>query len=438
MSQALKQIIEDGPLTDNDWQGEKKTNNFYSVYHNLNDSALQSLLARAHLAACPKLAWIAPHCCGDIPFRYNRRIRLGIASAFLRYHTIGKLNLGMIQELNKDQFEVFVLRSKPSSDAIADAIDHVADKSIVLSRNMVEARETVASLKLDVLHYPEIGMSSFFYLLAFARLAPIQTVTWGHPNTTGIPNLDYFISSNCLEPQDAQLHYTEQLVRLDGPPTCYRRLTPPSNCLNRGHFGLPEGAHIYTCPHTLFRMHPDFDDVIRLLLQRDPAGYVIFIDDTRTPLWAKLLRRRFSSVLFDQMNRIVFLPSMGHKEFLNFLKVADCILDPNTFSGGNTTYESFAVGTPVVTWKNAPFLRGRITSGLYSYMGISHMVARSPGEYVEIAMVLANDREKRREASQLISEHSGLIFDNTTMVRNLEMFWREARAASRPPISLRS
>ena len=92
----------------------------------------------------------------------------------------------------------------------------------------------------------------------------------------------------------------------------------------------------------------------------------------------------------------------------------------------------------MVTWKNAPFLRGRITSGLYSYMGISHMVAQSPGEYVEIAMVLANDREKRREASQLISERSGLIFDNTTMVRNLEMFWREARAASRPPISLRS
>jgi protein O-GlcNAc transferase len=437
MSTALNQIINDGPLTDDDWQGERKTNNFYSVYHNLNDRHLQSLLARAHLAACPKLAWTAPHCYPENPFHYNRRIRLGIASAFLCHHTIGKLNLGTIQELNKDQFEVFVLRSQPSNDSIADAVDDVAADSIVLSHNLVEAREAVARLKLDVLHYPEIGMSSFFYLLAFARLAPIQTVSWGHPNTTGIPSLDYFISSTCLEPHDAQLHYTEQLVRLDGPPTCYRRPAPPPNGLSRAHFGLPESAHIYACPHTLFRFHPDFDDVIRSLIQRDPAGYVIFIDDTRRPLWGKLLRRRLSSVLSHQMDRILFLPSMEHKEFLNLLRLADCILDPNTFGGGNTTYESFAVGTPVVTWKNAPFLRGRITSGLYSCMGISHMVAQSSREYVEIAAVLANDGQKRREASQLIGERSALIFNNTRMVRNLETFWREARAATRSPSFLR-
>jgi CRISPR-associated protein Csy1 len=182
-------------------------------------------------------------------------------------------------------------------------------------------------------------------------------------------------------------------------------------------------------------MHPDFDEVIRLLLQRDPAGYVIFIDDPRTPLWGRLLRRRFSSVSFPYMDRILFLPSMMHKEFLSLLTIADCILDPNTFSGGNTTYESFAVGTPVVAWKNAPFLRGRITNGLYRCMRISHMVAQSPSEYVEIASVLANDPEKRRETSELIRARSGVIFNNTTMVRNLETFWREARAAWRIPVS---
>src|SRR3546814_8369575 len=69
---------------------------------------------------------------------------------------------------------------------------------------------------LDLLLYTDIGMNAFSYFLAFARLAPVQCVTWGHPDTTGIPALDYFISNDLAEPEDAESHYSERLVRLDG------------------------------------------------------------------------------------------------------------------------------------------------------------------------------------------------------------------------------
>ncbi len=40
---------------------------------------------------------------------------------------------------------------------------------------------------LDILFYPDLGMTPLTYFLAFARLAPVQCVSWGHPVTTGIP-----------------------------------------------------------------------------------------------------------------------------------------------------------------------------------------------------------------------------------------------------------
>ena len=52
--------------------------------------------------------------------------------------------------------------------------------------------------------YLDVGMDPMTYFLAFARLAPVQCVTWGHPVTTGVPNMDYFISSDLLEPLPGQ------------------------------------------------------------------------------------------------------------------------------------------------------------------------------------------------------------------------------------------
>ena len=71
------------------------------------------------------------------------------------------------------------------------------------------------------------------YALAFSRLAPVQCVTWGHPVTTGIPTLDYFISSDLLEADGAEDHYTERLVRLKTLPIYYYRPEVPPRSRRR-------------------------------------------------------------------------------------------------------------------------------------------------------------------------------------------------------------
>ena len=81
---------------------------------------------------------------------------------------------------------------------------------------MEQARRTIAAENLDVLVFADAGMDSVTSTLVFSRMAPVQCVTWGHPDTTGSPAIDYFVSSSLIESEDADQHYTEQLVRLPG------------------------------------------------------------------------------------------------------------------------------------------------------------------------------------------------------------------------------
>ena len=70
------------------------------------------------------------------------------------------------------------------------------------------------------------------YFLSFARLAPIQAAWWGHPDTTGNPNIDYYLGTQ-YEHQDADDHYSESLYRMRGMGIHYTMPTmPPTSVRN--------------------------------------------------------------------------------------------------------------------------------------------------------------------------------------------------------------
>src|SRR6185437_8243427 len=100
-------------------------------------------------------------------------------------------------------------------------IDQLADAVLTTSNLLPRAVEQISQQAFDILLYADIGMDLLSYYLAFARLAPVQCTTWGHPVTSGISQIDYFISSQELEPADADSHYSEKLVKLSSPPTYF-------------------------------------------------------------------------------------------------------------------------------------------------------------------------------------------------------------------------
>jgi protein O-GlcNAc transferase len=397
---------------------------FYLPYHGENDRELQIRIARTVLRASPELAEVAPHLAAA---RRPGKTRVGFISRFFADHSIGKTSVGLIEQLSRARFEVHALHITPHAyDSMSERIDAGADHTHKLSPSVTIARGQLSALELDVLFYQDIGMEPTSYLLAFGRVARVQCLSFGHPNTTGIPNLDYFVSNDLFEPAGADAHYSERLFLLRDLPTLayYYRPKPPARRFDRDAFGLPREAHLYLCPQVLFKIHPEFDALLGGILGRDPAARVVLIEGDYEE-WTETLRQRFAHTIPDVAHRISFLARQSTERYLSLLAAADVVLDTLHFNGMNTSLEAFAVGTPVVTLPGA-LQRGRHTQGMYRKMGISECVARDAEDYVNIALRLGTDRgfaEAMR--AKLLSQHH-LLYEDRRVVEEFERFFLES------------
>jgi protein O-GlcNAc transferase len=195
--QGLDRLLESPPRIEDPLK-KADLPTFYLEYHGPCNRHLNAKLARVFALAAPDLVSTAPHC--REPRRRAGRIRIGFISQFMHTHSIGKVAKGVIAELNREQFEVYVLNIPPvASDDTTRWIQAHCDRWLVLPATLAAARTQIAELELDILFYQDIGMEPFSYLLAFARLAKVQCVSYGHPDTTGIPSMDYYVSNDLYE-----------------------------------------------------------------------------------------------------------------------------------------------------------------------------------------------------------------------------------------------
>jgi len=392
---------------------------FYLSYHGLDNRALHTRIATAYLKAAPSLAWRATWL--DSWKGPGERIRVGLASRNFYNHSIGHTSRGLVEMLDRSRFEVVVIRiGEAPFDAVAAAIDQAADQVVTVPLDDLQgARETIAGLELDVLFWQDIGMEPFSYLLAFSRLAPVQLTSFGHPDTTGIANVDYFLSSDLYESEESTAHYSERLVTLPGVGTLayYRRPSVPP-AVGRERYGFAEASHIYLCPQTLFKFHPDMDDVFLAIVERDEQALIVLIDPElpvlRAETEARLARR---SPLLAQ--RLHFVPRLSHDDYLGLIRCADVVLDTIHFNGQNTSLESFAMGVPIITLPGK-FQRSRHTCGMYQAMDFLDLVAVDKDDYVAKALAVVIDPIFRAHCQSRIEASAGLLYLDSNFISACE------------------
>jgi predicted O-linked N-acetylglucosamine transferase (SPINDLY family) len=401
---------------------------FYLAYHGANDRPLRELLARLYLHAYSDLAYVSPHMAAACA-RGGDRIRIGVISKYLASHTIGRLVQGFISRLDRAAFELTVFVWGEARDAVASTIRASADHVVILGESLRENRQRIATEQVDVLFYCDIGMEPMTYFLAFSRLAPVQCVTWGHPVTTGLPYIDYFLSSALIEVDGAARHYSEELVLLPESCgyVCYSRPPQPQG-IDRSRYGVGADQRIYACPQSLFKLHPDFDQLLGSILRADPQGVALFIESPAELRPA--LMERWREVLGDVLDRIRFVPRCSYESYLELLAAADVLLDPPHFSGGNSSLEALAVGTPIVTLPG-PYAKSRLTLASYKRMGVMDCVAADERMYVDTVVRLGTDKACRAEVRRRIAEASAVLFDDAGAVRAMEEFFSSAVARAR-------
>ncbi|CAM9192089.1 unnamed protein product, partial [Hapterophycus canaliculatus] len=406
--------------------------------------------------------------------------RVGFLSAHFRWHSVGRLTVALLEELSSSsrELKVFVVDAsierrsslvQQPGPAVRDTF-HGDSVESAGNRALHAARETIAALKLDVLVYGDVGMDAFTTALAHSRLSPVQVAFWGHPGTTGLPTMDYFLTSDSFEPKarkdkgdsrartcrddytsvdepeacawgnvnNRQDAYAEQLVRLGGlgflfddPIRTFRgggRLEHAPRLSPGGFAGAasPETVkgetvvdvnrpRLYICAQSLMKMHPAFDAVLVGILAADPLAQVVLLRDSRQLLWHSRFRRRLREAPGQFWSRVRFVSPLSGRDFFRLQCRADVVLDPFPFGGGVTTLEALACGTPVVTAGALQSVH-HLAEGMIAAVAetndmlVLSLVAETASEYVAKAVAVAAPGElKERVRRALRCGRDGLL-----------------------------
>ena len=364
------------------------------------------------------------------------RVRVGIASSHVFAHSVWQAIVrGWVEELDRERFDVVVFHLGHTHDAETELAKARAQAFVAGPRGLAGWVEAIRAQRLDVLIYPELGMDALTPKLAALRLAPVQVASWGHPETTGLPTIDHYLSAERFESADSDSHYSEALVRLPGLGCCVApaavRPAQQAAAVTRAELGVREDATLVVCGGTPFKYAPEHDAVLVRIAQRVPAAqFLFFRNAVAAPLTDALLRRlasAFGAAGLDPATHLVLAPWLERSRFFGVLTQAQVFLDTVGFSGFNTVMQAVECGLPVVTQRGA-FMRGRLGSGILEHLGMAGFVAADDDAMVDLVEGLARDASLRAGVSARMATRREALYGDKAPIRALEgHLWRWAR-----------
>jgi protein O-GlcNAc transferase len=407
-------------------QGIASTTNFFLQYQGRNDLELQKQYGR----------FVTEVMAANFP-EYTRalampaldtgeKIRIGYVSSLMYAHTIGIFLLGWVQHHDLDAFEIHCYHLGEKADALTRRLAQTAHHFHHFPSDIQSAARQIASDNLHLLVHTDIGMNPVTLQLAALRLAPVQCKGWGHPVTTGLPSIDYYLSSDLMEPDDAAGHYSEQLIRLPNLALCYAPPEMPVEPKPRTGFKIPENCFVYLSPQSVYKYLPQHDEIYPLIAQRVPHAKFVFIQNASEDVNAGFQARLFESFSRSGLDGACychFVPRMNHADFMSLNLASDVVLDTLDWSGGKTTLEALSCGLPVVTCPGS-MLRGRHALAMLKMVDSTATIAKSRAEYCDIAVRLAIEPGFYRQVRSRIQKNRQRLYLDRQFMSALEDFYR--------------
>jgi protein O-GlcNAc transferase len=357
-------------------------------------------------------------------------IRVGIVSSFFYRHSNWKIPIkGWVSQLDRSRFHVTGYHLGAMHDEQTDAAAGLCDRFVHRTLDTDGWRREILADAPHVLIYPGLLMDVSSLQLAAQRLAPVQCNSWGHPETSGLPTLDYFLSSDLMEPPDAQASYTERLVRLPNLSIYYE---PPENepaSATREELGLRAGATVFWSAQSLYKYLPQYDGVFVRIAQALGDCQFVFLRHFGAPRVTQILRERleraFAAAGLRADHHCVFLNRLSQSKFVAVSGLCDVFLDSIGWSGCNSALECLSQALPIVTLEGAT-MRGRHSAAILRMMDVPDTIASSVDDYVAIATRLGQDVQFRQAISSRMAENRRRVYHDRAPVTALEDFLESA------------
>jgi len=393
-----------------------------------DDPARSLRLAKAYadqFVSSPARAFAYPK-----PSKSGRRLRIGYLSSDFREHPVAYLMVGILEHHNKSEFEVygFALR-EPKQDSLgvrmSDAVEHFIDLS---GATDAQAIDMIRACDLDI----AIDLNGFIDgcrpAIFKSRVAPLQINYYGYPGTIGGDFMDYIVADLYLIPPELQAAYSEKIIYL---PDCYQpnddKRDIDQSLATRADFGLPERSFVFCCFNKPYKITQSiFTYWMDILLQVE--GSVLWLQSADDTVIKNL--RRFAQGSGVDAERLIFAgrtPTTA--QHLSRYRLADLFLDTYPYTAHTTANDALWVGLPVLTLEGKTF-SSRVSGSLLAALGVRDLIMATTADYVNMAVVLANNQELLANFRARIAQgkNLGSLYKPAQIAKWLEAGLREAHA----------
>ena len=357
--------------------------NYLMELHYLQDLPDEKL-RRAHFAYADFFADVRPY--AHARARRGEKLRVGYLSPNLTDHIVLSFAIQLFAQYDRDRYEVILYSMGSRQNEVTDWVAGFANGFRDLSR-LAPARaaqqifEDEVDVLVDLSGHCEGGRT---LEVAAYRPAPVQLCGIGYFDTTGLPAMDAFLGDVCCDPDGADAQFCEKLLRLPKSHFCF---TPTEQF---AHFSGAYRLHdpiVFGSFNNFAKITDEMLLAWREILARVPKSRLLLknVKTYREPLAA--MRKRMEALGFP-MERITLRPATQHylKDYLG----VDVILDTYPYVGGGTTCEALYMGVPVVT-RYGTRHGSRFGLSLLQNIGIGELAAPTVAEYIERAVMLAED-----------------------------------------------
>jgi predicted O-linked N-acetylglucosamine transferase (SPINDLY family) len=234
--------------------------------------------------------------------------------------------------------------------------------------------------------------SSGSRLTVFARKpAPIQMTYLGYCGATGLSTMDYRFSDPYLDSKETERNYREKTVYLPNSYWCYRpggdapEPSPPPV--------IEKGYVTFGCLNNFAKMSLPAQKLWAQILLRVKDSHLLV--HSQPGKHQEEFKSRFAGWGIDA-DRLEFVAKQLWEQYMRTFARIDVALDPFPYEGGISTCDALWMGVPVVTLVGETSL-GRAGKSILSNIGLPELVAKTPAEYVDIAVKLGGDVERLKE-----------------------------------------
>ena len=401
--------------------------NFYLSYQMEDDRSLQELYAGVlDRILRPRFGCFMKSL--EHKISKSSSMRVGIISPHLHNHNGSIWALGWLETIAmKKDFEIF---SYNTGDKYDSGSQRFADlgcyRHIPLSAENPEPMfQKVIDDQLDILIFTDIGMHPTSKILSVLKLAPVQIQGWGHPITSGSKTMDYYFSGSGMEPPGNEEHYSENLYRLPKTGLNYERpMALHDGTLLYEKFNLPQNRPLIASLQSTFKYVPSNDWVVAEIAMCNPNALILFVghmgNGSVVDRLIDRIKPHFLKYGLDINHHVQVLPRLSYEDYLGILCIANHAIDTIDWNGGNSSFQAFSLGCPVVTLPTS-FMRGRHTLSMLEVLEIPELVANDHSEYISISSKLLQDQIFRQDICSKIKNRADLLFGDRSIAEAFEL-----------------